>query len=132
MPGNRKVKKQREIDRLNAMDPFLIHYHAIGSLKDLSHAEYADDLLQEFTVFQSMAELDWKKHLDFDPKALMAEFWALKKIPSRERTADQRKQFAVVHKRKEQLKTASRHPDKFTNVWPASILPTPGSRRKIG
>lgn len=132
MPRNRQVKKQAEIDRLNGMDPFLIHYHAIGSLKDLRYAGYEDDLLQEFTIFRSLEDMDWKKHIDFDPKALMAEFWALKKIPGKERTAEQRKQFAAVHKRKEQLKVASHHPDRFTNVWPASILPVTKPQTKVG
>lgn len=123
MPTNRKAKKQAEIDRLNSIDPFLIHYHSFGSLKDLRYSGYIDDLLREFTIFQSIDDMDWKKHTDIDAKAVMSEFWSLKKIPSKQRTADQRRQFSVAHRRKEQLKAAGRNPDKFTNAWPASILP---------
>ena len=51
------------------MAPFLIHYHAPGSMRDLRYDGYVDDLLRKFTVFECMEDLDWRKHLHFDAKA---------------------------------------------------------------
>jgi hypothetical protein len=69
MPKNLKAKLRKEIDRLNGAAPFLIHYHAPGSMRDLRYDGYVDDLLREFTVFECMEDLDWRKYLHFDAKA---------------------------------------------------------------
>jgi|GEM_PF-3309172 len=120
---------QREIDRINAVDAFILHYHTTGATRGLRFDGYLDDLLREFTIFSDLAELSWVKQLDFSPKEVLTEFHQLKRIPKGQKTQEQIARWPIVNAQKRQFKQMAKSPDKFSNFWPKSILSKPKNAR---
>lgn len=122
MPERKRLQFQAEIDKLDAVDARILHYHVVEAPTGLRYEGYLDDLLREFTIFESIADLCWTKQLDFSPKEALSEFFQIKQIPGADRTEEQVARWPIVDAQKQKFKRMSKSPDKYTNVWPASIL----------
>ncbi|HWL58481.1 MAG TPA: hypothetical protein VNQ78_17625 [Paracoccus sp. (in: a-proteobacteria)] len=128
-------KKQRqvqhEIDRINAVDAFILHYHRTDAPRGLRFDGYLDDLLRDFTIFDDVSELGWIKHLGFSAKEVMAEFFQLKQIPKEQKTAEQNARWRIVEAQKHHLKKVAKSEDKYSDVWPGSILREPATALRV-
>lgn len=126
----KRIQLQKEIDRINAVDAFILHYHTITAPRGLRYEGYLDDLMREFTIFSNVSEVGWTRHLDFDPKAIMTEFFQLKGMPRGTKTQEQVIRFREVDAMKQKFKRMAADPDKFTNIWPDSILREKAKKQK--
>lgn len=132
IPEHKRISWQKDIDRINSVDPFILHYHTPSASKGLRYDGYLDELMRESTVFRNISEAGWTRHLDFDPKAIMTEFFHLKAIPRGDRTTEQIARFREVDAMKKKFKQMAANPRKFLDIWPASILPNPDMPRSVG
>lgn len=115
-------KAQKEIDRLNNVDPFILHYHQAGAPKGLRYEGYLDSLIRTWTVFDAVSDAHWRQELDFNPGEIMSEFHQLKKIRRQERTEDQKKRFQEVDDMKRRIQKLKHSPKSLELFWPESIL----------
>ncbi|MTH66214.1 hypothetical protein [Paracoccus shanxieyensis] len=119
----KRLRFQGEIDRIDAVDARILHYHVVPAFRGLRYEGYADDLVQEFTVFDSVADMNFTRFLDYVPKDMMKEFHQLNAVPKKERTPEQAARWKIVHGQKHEFQKLRESADKFTDVWPDSILP---------
>lgn len=122
MPQHVADKVTREAEMVNAKDPLLIHYHHAGMMQGVRYEGYIKDLLQEFTIFDSLQAMNCLSQFEFDTDKVWAEFGRLKAIHPRERTPEQHTEFALVDAQKHQIKQVRHNPDQHEHFWPESIL----------
>lgn len=113
---------QKNIDRLNNIDPFILHYHRMAAPNGLRYNGYLDSLIREWTVFGEVTEAHWKQQLDFKPGEMMVEFHQLKKIPQAERTEEQKLRFRKVNSMKRRVQKLKHDSNSLAEHWPNSIL----------
>jgi hypothetical protein len=120
---HRAEKARVEIEKLNSVDPYILHYHTFNAGEDLVYAGYLDELVRSTTVLDRVADLDFVSYLGVDPGEIMARFHALKQIPAKERTEEQALEFTKADADKKWLKARMHDPERYVKIWPESLVP---------
>lgn len=90
---SRRQDSAPEISRINSVDPNIIHYHRLHFFQGTRFSDVPDNLIKEFTVFDSMSHLT--EHLDCRQKKIKEfeyKLNSLRKVPKANRSEADRKE----------------------------------------
>lgn len=113
---------QREIDRLNELDPYILHYHNFKSLDGLKYQGYLDLVLKEHTAFEALSDMHWENNLGFDQYTVMEKFKIQKEIYKKNKTADNLFKLQELREKKEIIKKFKNDKEIYKKIWPDSIV----------
>ncbi|WP_134679826.1 hypothetical protein [Paracoccus ravus] len=116
-------KAAKTIDKMNAVDAVILHYHASKFIYGTRYEGYFEDLAQEFTCFSKLEDLTQRKPLKKTGalKEIKQKIKEIKSVPRKERTDEQRSEFAAIRAKRKKIRNRVTPPS--FEAWPDSILP---------
>ncbi|WP_156965490.1 hypothetical protein [Paracoccus sphaerophysae] len=119
---SRKHDSPSEISRIDSANPYIIHYHNAKFFRDTKFSGYLDDIIAEYTIFESYEQMTMDD-LPQRSRALTDIEVQLRKIRAKNKdawTLDDRKELSNLRKWKAMEKSKPRK--EVFSEWPDSIL----------